>query len=410
MTGAHVGHDAQIGNRVILVNNVAIAGHCQIGDDVIVGGLSGIHQWVRIGQGAIIGAVTMVTNDVIPYGLVQAPRGELDGLNLIGLKRRGVERADITALRAAYQMLAQGEGSVSGPRPPAGRGKRQPAGARDDRFHPVEVGPQLPDPEMSKLAIIAGAGGLPAAVVASLPTRPVICGLEGFAPAGLATDQTFRVERLAVFLRWLEDQGVTEVCFAGAVQRPALDPSLFDPPPPPWFRACWPPWGRAMTRPCAKCWRFSPSTALPCAEWPTSRRISSPGGVYAGTPGPQDEKDAIRAESILAALGAADIGQGCVVAGGLCLAVETLPGTDAMLAFVAQIPQALRPAKGLFYKAPKPAQDRRIDLPALGVQTVVNAAAAGLGGIVWAAGGVICLDLPAMQAEAVARGLFLWAR
>lgn len=111
MTGAHVGHDAQIGNRVILVNNVAIAGHVNLGDDVIVGGLSGIHQWVRVGQGAIIGAVTMVTNDVIPYGLVQAPRGELDGLNLVGLKRRGTDRAEITALRAAYQTLAQEEGS-----------------------------------------------------------------------------------------------------------------------------------------------------------------------------------------------------------------------------------------------------------------------------------------------------------
>lgn len=111
MTGAHVGHDAQIGNRVILVNHVAIAGHCVLGDDVIVGGLSGVHQFVRIGQGAIIGAVTMVTNDVIPYGLVQAPRGELDGLNLVGLKRRGVDRGEITALRAAYQMLAQGEGT-----------------------------------------------------------------------------------------------------------------------------------------------------------------------------------------------------------------------------------------------------------------------------------------------------------
>lgn len=111
MTGAHVGHDARIGDRVILVNNVAIAGHVQIGDDVIVGGLSGVHQWVRIGRGAIIGAVTMVAQDVIPYGLVQAPRGDLDGLNLVGLKRRGVERAEITALRAAYQMLAQGEGT-----------------------------------------------------------------------------------------------------------------------------------------------------------------------------------------------------------------------------------------------------------------------------------------------------------
>lgn len=111
MTGAHVGHDATLGHRVILANQVAIAGHCQIGDDVIIGGLSGIHQWVRIGRGAIIGAVTMVTNDVLPYGLVQGPRGALDGLNLVGLKRRGVGRSDITAMRAAFQMLAQGDGS-----------------------------------------------------------------------------------------------------------------------------------------------------------------------------------------------------------------------------------------------------------------------------------------------------------
>lgn len=113
MAGCHVAHDVRIANRVILVNSAAIAGHCQIEDDVIVGGLSGVHQFVRIGKGAIIGAVTMVTNDVIPYGLVQASRGRLDGLNLVGLKRKGVARADITALRAAYQMLAQGEGAFS---------------------------------------------------------------------------------------------------------------------------------------------------------------------------------------------------------------------------------------------------------------------------------------------------------
>lgn len=111
MTGCHIGHDAKLGNRVILANCVAIAGHCQIGDDVIIGGLSGIHQWVRIGHGAIIGAVTMVTNDVIPYGLIQGPRGELDGLNLVGLKRRGMDRTSITALRHAYEDLAKGNGT-----------------------------------------------------------------------------------------------------------------------------------------------------------------------------------------------------------------------------------------------------------------------------------------------------------
>lgn len=111
MTGAHVAHDAVLGNKVILANQVAVAGHCVIGDEVIIGGLSGIHQFVRIGRGAIIGAVTMVTNDVIPFGLVQSARGNLDGLNLIGLKRRGVPRDEISALRLAYQTLAQGEGA-----------------------------------------------------------------------------------------------------------------------------------------------------------------------------------------------------------------------------------------------------------------------------------------------------------
>ncbi len=111
MAGCHVAHDVQIGDRVIVVNSSAVAGHCIIEDDVIIGGLCGVHQFVRIGQGAIIGAVTMVTKDVLPHGLVQGPRGVLDGLNLVGLKRKGVGRADITALRAAFQMLKDGEGT-----------------------------------------------------------------------------------------------------------------------------------------------------------------------------------------------------------------------------------------------------------------------------------------------------------
>ncbi|CUJ96035.1 Acyl-[acyl-carrier-protein]--UDP-N-acetylglucosamine O-acyltransferase [Ruegeria denitrificans] len=111
MAGVHVAHDVQIGNRVIMVNHAGAAGHCVIEDDVIVGGISGLHQWVRVGRGAIIGALTMVANDVIPYGLVQAPRGELDGLNLVGLKRRGVSREDISALRAAFRELSTGDGT-----------------------------------------------------------------------------------------------------------------------------------------------------------------------------------------------------------------------------------------------------------------------------------------------------------
>lgn len=108
MAGCHVAHDCRLGDRVILVNHASVAGHCVLGDDVIVGGLSGVHQWVRIGRGAMIGAITMVTADVIPFGLVQGPRGHLDGLNLVGLKRRGANRADIAALREMLSALSHG--------------------------------------------------------------------------------------------------------------------------------------------------------------------------------------------------------------------------------------------------------------------------------------------------------------
>jgi UDP-N-acetylglucosamine acyltransferase len=112
MAGCHVAHDVQIGDRVILVNNAGIAGHCVIEDDVIVGGIAGVHQWVRIGRGAIIGGMAKITNDVIPYGLVNSPKGVLDGLNLVGLKRAGVSKDEIAALRAAFKALASGEGTL----------------------------------------------------------------------------------------------------------------------------------------------------------------------------------------------------------------------------------------------------------------------------------------------------------
>lgn len=114
MAGVHVAHDCRLGNRVILVNNAGLAGHVTVGDDVIVGGLSGVHQFVRIGRGAIIGGMTKVTKDVVPYGMLDTGAGELRGLNLVGLRRRGVPRADISALRDAYQALAGGEGTFQG--------------------------------------------------------------------------------------------------------------------------------------------------------------------------------------------------------------------------------------------------------------------------------------------------------
>ena len=113
MAGAHVGHDAQIDKNVILANYAGVAGHVVIEDNVIVGAAAGLHQFIRVGEGAMIGALTRVTHDVMPYGLVAAADGTLQGLNLIGLKRRGMSREDIAALRAAYRYLAEGEGALA---------------------------------------------------------------------------------------------------------------------------------------------------------------------------------------------------------------------------------------------------------------------------------------------------------
>lgn len=108
LAGSHVAHDCQVGDRVTIVNHAALAGHCVVEDDVTIGGLAGVHQFVRIGRGAMIGALTMVTADVIPFGMVHGPRGHLDGLNVVGLRRRGVSREDIHALRDMLQKLGEG--------------------------------------------------------------------------------------------------------------------------------------------------------------------------------------------------------------------------------------------------------------------------------------------------------------
>jgi UDP-N-acetylglucosamine acyltransferase len=103
MMGSHVAHDCQVGNRVILANNATLAGHVMVGDGAIIGGLSAIHQFVRIGRNAIIGGMSGVEKDVIPYGSVMGERADLAGLNLVGLKRRNVDREAIHALRSAYK-------------------------------------------------------------------------------------------------------------------------------------------------------------------------------------------------------------------------------------------------------------------------------------------------------------------
>ena len=113
MVGCHVAHDCIVGDNVIFVNGAVIGGHVEIGDYCYLGGYSAIHQFCRIGKHAIIGASTMVDGDVIPYSSVIGPRGNLSGLNLVGLKRRSFKREDIKMLRQVYRLLFAPEGTFT---------------------------------------------------------------------------------------------------------------------------------------------------------------------------------------------------------------------------------------------------------------------------------------------------------
>ncbi|MDD4616055.1 MAG: acyl-ACP--UDP-N-acetylglucosamine O-acyltransferase [Alphaproteobacteria bacterium] len=112
MINVHIAHDCKVGNNVIFSNNATLGGHVIIEDFVLIGGLSAVHQFTRIGAYAIIGGMSGVEKDVIPFGLVKGERAHLAGLNLIGLERRGFNRDDIRALRSAYRMLFAPEGTL----------------------------------------------------------------------------------------------------------------------------------------------------------------------------------------------------------------------------------------------------------------------------------------------------------
>ncbi len=110
MAVTHVAHDCTLGNGVILANNAVMGGHVSIGDNAVIGGQSALHQFARIGRGAMISGVTGVAADVVPFGMVFGNRGVVTGLNVIGLARRGYGRPRIHRLRAAFRLLFAGDG------------------------------------------------------------------------------------------------------------------------------------------------------------------------------------------------------------------------------------------------------------------------------------------------------------
>ncbi len=105
MISSHIAHDCQVGNNVIIANNVPLGGHAIIEDNVVIGGNSAVQQFTRIGKMAMIGGMTGVLNDVIPYGLSTGNRNSLQGLNLIGLRRAKFENKDILGLSEAYKEI-----------------------------------------------------------------------------------------------------------------------------------------------------------------------------------------------------------------------------------------------------------------------------------------------------------------
>ena len=279
---------------------------------------------------------------------------------------------------------------------------------------PEAAGPATP------VAIVAGRGELPRRIAErrtrnGLPVHLVIfpdCFEAWMAdyPHG-----RYEFERLGRVFRDLKHAGVTHVVFAGGMNRPKIRPWRAD------LRTVFiaikalPLLRRGddeMLRGYAGMIEDQGFRMIGPREILGEDMTIDAGPLGRHEPDERAKSDAVRAAAIVAALGPHDVGQGAVVANGLCLAVEAIEGTDLMLSRVAELPAERRataiPPCGILFKGPKPGQDRRIDLPAIGLQTVLGAKAAGLAGIVAMAGETVLLSASDARAEADAAGLFVY--
>lgn len=306
------------------------------------------------------------------------------------------------------------------------------------------------------LALIAGGGKLPGLLLEAAERRAVpvtLAALEGVTVDGGGGRDVlrFRLETLGSFLAALRVRGVTQVCFAGAIQRPTIDPSRIDDA----TRVLVPRMMAALGQGddgalgvVIAIFEDAGFTVIGATD--LAPDLLPPEGIL-GRHGPEqhDRDDGARAAAVVSALGQADVGQACVVAARQVLAVEATPGTEWMLASLRAardgIPAAdlaahtgdtmsvgssvgravgylaakgaagplyleRLPPGGVLFKAPKPGQDRRIDLPAIGPDTIAQCVSAGLRGVVIEANGVMVLDADTLRDRADAAGLFVWIR
>jgi hypothetical protein len=286
------------------------------------------------------------------------------------------------------------------------------------------------------LALIAGTGDLPPALLARLPERPIVCALQGFPPQ-ITPDITFRIEQLGTFLAHLTARGVTRICMAGAVKRPTIDPAQIDVATAPMVADLQAAMGKGDDGTLRGVIAIIENAGfVVVAAHELAPDLLPAAGALAGRVTPQLRGDAVLGEQTIAAMGAEDVGQACLVRQGRVIAREDAGGTDAMIARFAPdddplwggvdlmgdllgtaaewlsgpagVPVDARGA--VLFKAPKPGQDRRADLPVIGPHTAQGAVAAGLSAIVVEAGGVIVLDLPQVIATLDRAGACFWVR
>ena len=289
------------------------------------------------------------------------------------------------------------------------------------------------------IALIAGTGDLPKALVAELPARDlIICELVGFTP-DLPDDLQrlqFRLETLGTLIQTLRDRGVDQVCMAGTIRRPDVDPTLIDDLTKPLVPAIMAALSKGDDGALRIVFELFENAGISVvAAHDVAPSLIPPHGVLTRH-GPTDQHiaDAEIGDQIIVEMGRKDSGQACIIQARKLIVEEGIDGTDAMIASVCADPSdtpenafewfvggvldyikgkgdAHLPAEnGILFKAPKPNQDRRADLPVIGPKTAMRAAEAGLAGIVIEADGVMVLDLPSVRGILDAQGMFLWVR
>ncbi|MSP42694.1 MAG: DUF1009 domain-containing protein [Alphaproteobacteria bacterium] len=271
------------------------------------------------------------------------------------------------------------------------------------------------------LGIIAGSGPLPVLLAGQCRSQGrevFIAGIIGAASPDIASfpHQWIGLGGVGTLMRALRRHKCEEVVFIGAVQRPELRHLKLD-----WGGLRFlPRYARAALGGDDQLFRaligeFESQGFRVSGAHEYLTDLVAPGGILGAIqPQREDQADIARALDVARAMGALDIGQGVVVRRGLVLAVEAAEGTDAMLVRCVSLPPGLRAGsstrhgrRGVLMKLPKPGQERRVDMPALGITTLRLAAEAGLAGIAFEAGGALLVDGPTMIREADALNMFL---